>query len=70
MARDMPGKKVARPAQGVNTLSRPRKPPKWNPTLDVVNATPKVVSQGKLSKPSPRPKWSPKPDRAPKVRQS
>lgn len=63
-------RKVSRPAQGINTLSRPNKPPRWNPKTDVVNATPRVRGQGSLSKPGKPPKWSPKPDAAPRVRQS
>ena len=70
MPGQMPGKKVARPAQGQNTLSHPRKPPTWNPKVDVVNATPTVVSRGTVSKPVPLKKWSPRPDKAPRVRQS
>lgn len=68
MARNMPGRSVSRPAQGIN--STPRKPKKWAPVGD---PAPKVVSRGTLSRPTKLAKWAPRVDsanRTPSVRQS
>jgi hypothetical protein len=53
----MPGRTIARPAQGVNTLSRPRKLPKWAPKPEPAA---KQVTRGTLSRPTPLPKWNPR----------
>jgi hypothetical protein len=56
MARNMPGRQVARPVQGHNTLSQPRKLPKWSPSPE---PAPRQVTRGSLSRPTPLPKWNP-----------
>jgi hypothetical protein len=60
MARNMPGRKVSRPAQGKN--SGMREDPKWAPTPQ---AAPPQVSTGSVSHPKSTGRWNPKPQAAP-----